>query len=877
MRVSLFERVYRRLLRVYPAAFHDEYGGEMTRLFRDRCRREGWLRVLFEVLPDLIWTAGREHMESVWRDIRYSVRSLLQARVFAAAAILTLALGIGANTAIFSIAHAVLLRPLPYKDPQQLVQVWENNRQRNMPRYGIAPANFLDWQQRNTVFQQMSAFASYLSMNLTGRGEPVRLQGARVSANFFPLLGISPALGRTFLEEEDQTGGNQVAILDHTLWQNHFGSDPAIIGQPVSLNDTSYTVIGVLPADFRAPFSAPSASESSEQVDVFVPLALEARERVHRGTHPLRVLARIKPGVTLEQARSEMEAIAAQIEKENPESNLGKGVTLVALHEQIVGDFRLALMVLLGAVVAVLLIACSNVANLLLARALGRRKEIVIRAALGAGRRRLVRQLLTESLLLAALGGLAGVSLAYGAVGLVRGLAAAEITIPRAEEISLNTEVLAFALGLSLFTALVFGLAPALIACKVNLNDALKQSGRSSTKGAFEFRLRGLLVVSQIALATMLLIGAGLMLRSLWQLQSVDPGFRPARILTMQIAPPASRYKDSRQMHSLYARLLERATVLPGVQSVGGAMYLPFSGTSNAWAFQIQGRPPLPPGQSMMSGWRPVTANYFPTMGIPLARGRDFTASDTADAPLAVIINESMAREFWPNEDPVGQQLRFNGERWRTIVGIVKDVHHSQLEFAPTPEMFFPYPQLDFSWLSMTLVVRAEGDPLALTSSLRSIVRELDPSLPVYNVRTIETMLSASLARPRWNLLLLVIFAAIAVILASLGLYGVMNYAVSQRVPEIGIRTALGARPGDVVRLILKQGAALIVVGVSLGLGGAFALSRVMQSLLFGITATDRATFVSAAVLLVAVALTATYLPARRATRIDPVVALRAE
>jgi putative ABC transport system permease protein len=876
MRVSLFERVYRRLLRVYPAAFHDEYGGEMTRLFRDRCRREGLLRVLFEALPDLIWTAGREHMESVWRDIRYSVRSLLQARVFAAAVILTLALGIGANTAIFSIAHAVLLRPLPFKDPQQLVQVWENNRRRNVPRYGVAPGNFFDWRQRNTVFQETSAF-NHLNMNLTGHGEPVRLLGAGVSASLFPLLGVSPALGRGFLEEEGELGRHQVAILAHALWQNRFGSDTAIIGQPVSLNDQSFTVIGVLPADFQLPYMTPGAREGSQPIDVFIPLAMDSKESQHRGTHPLRVFGRMKPGVTLEQAQSEMDALAAQIEKENPESNVGKGVTLVALHEQLVGDFRLALLVLLGAVAAVLLIACSNVANLLLARALARRKEIVIRAALGAGRGRLVRQLLTESLLLAVLGGLAGLSLAYWAVELVRSLAAANISIPRAQEISLNTEVLAYALGVSLLTALVFGLAPAWIACKVNLNDALKQSTRSSTKGALEFRLRGLLVVSQIALATMLLIGAGLLLRSLWQLRSVNPGFRPARILSMELSLPESRYKEPPQVNSFYDRLIERAQALPGVQSFAGAAYLPLSGSSNAWSFQIEGRAPLPPGHYRMAGWRPVTANYFPTMGIALVRGRTFAPGDTADAPPTVIINQAMAREFWPNEDPLGQRLKFGGGPWRTIVGIVEDVHHDRLDSQPVAEMFFPYQQLGFSWRSITLLARAEGEPLGLAASLRSVVRELDSDLPVYNVRTVESMLSASMSRPRWNLLLLVIFAAIAVILASLGLYGVMNYAVSQRVPEIGIRTALGARPADVVRLILKQGAALILLGVLLGLGGAFALSRVMETLVFGITTTDAATFAGAAVLLAAVALTASYLPARRATKVDPLVALRAE
>jgi putative ABC transport system permease protein len=876
MRIRIFDRLYRRLINAYPADFRDEYGGEMARLFRDRCRREGWLRVLFEALPDLIWSAWREHMESIGRDIRYSFRSLRQAPAFAAAAILTLALGIGANTAIFSIAHAVLLRPLPFNDPQQLVQVWENNRQRNDPRYGVAPGNFSDWRTRNTVFQQMAAYATYLSMNLTGQGEPARLQGARVSANLFPLLGIAPALGRNFLDEEDRPGGNRVAVLAHTLWQNRFGSDAGIVGQPVSLNDEVFTVIGVLPADFQLPYHSPGPQQV-QQIDVFVPLAMDSKESQHRGTHPLRVLARLKPGVALEQAQSEMEALAAQIEKENPEDNVGKSVTLVALHEQLVGDFRLALLVLLGAVAAVLLIACSNVANLLLARALARRKEMVIRAALGAGRSRLVRQLLTESLLLAASGGLAGIALAYWATGMVRRLAAADISIPRAQDISLNTEVLAYAFGLSMFTALVFGLAPALIACKVNLNDALKQSTRNSTRGAFEFRLRGLLVVSQIALATMLLIGAGLLLRSLWQLQSVDPGFRPARILSMELSLPQSRYKEPPQVNSFYDRLIERVASLPGVQSVAGAAYVPFSGSANAWSFHIEGRAPLPTGHYRMAGWRPVTANYFPTMGIALVRGRTFTPADTAGAPPTVVINQTMAREFWPGEDPLGQHLKFGGGPWRDIVGIVEDVHHSRLDSPPIAEMYFAYQQLGMAWRSITLLARAEGEPAGLAASLRSVVRELDPDLPVYNVRALDTLLSASLSRPRSNLWLLVVFAATAVILASLGLYGVMNYAVSQRVPEIGIRTALGARPGDVVRLILRQGTAFILLGVLLGLGGAYAMSRVMETLVFGITTTDAPTFVAAAALLGAVALTASYLPARRAARVDPLVALRAE
>jgi putative ABC transport system permease protein len=858
----MVSELLRRFLYLFQRRRFDRELQEEMRFHLDSMgnrRRFGNPTLLREVSRDMWgWTA----LETWLSDIRYALRMMRRSPGFSAIAIAALALGIGANAAIFSVVNAVLLRPLPYRQPESLVRVFENNRQRNEPRYSVAPANFVDWRDQNQVFEGIAAIDPFSSLNLTGRGEPLRIQGVRVSASLFPLLGIHAVVGRTFRPEEDQPGRNRVVLLAHGLWQRQFGADPKIVGQTLTLNDVAYTVIGVLPAGFQYP---------AKEFELFVPLALDAREAAQRGTHPLQVVARLKAGVTLGQAQTEMDAIATRLEQQYADMNFGKRVTVVPLQEQIVGEVRTALRVLLGAVVLVLLIACSNVANLLLARALARQKELAVRAALGAGRFRLVRQLLMESLLLAGFGCAAGLVLARLGIDVLVNAA-----LPRAHEVNMDGHVLGFTIAVSVLTGLIFGLAPALASWNVDLNHALKQGGRAHSGGAREGSFRSALVVSQVLLATMLLTGAGLLVRSFWRLQHVNPGFNPEKVLTAQVSLPGSRYKERHQIDQFYEQLVAHLHTLPGVQSAAGAAYLPLSGTANAWAFQIEGRPPLPPGQSVMAGWRPVTAGYFRTMQIPVASGREFTPQDVGNAPLVVIINESMARVFWPGEDPVGKRLRLV-ERWHSIVGVVRDVKHFGLSGAASPEMYFPYQQLRYPWLSMTVVARTQSDAMLLASAFREAVREIDRDLPVYNLRTLEQTVSASVARPRLHLALLGTFAAIALSLAALGIYGVVSYSVRQRQQEIGIRVALGAGHGDVMTLILKQILWLTLTGVAIGLAGAAALGQAMTTLLFGITATDGTTFVGVAAVLAAVAFGASYIPARRAAKLDPTVALRNE
>ena len=813
---------------------------------------------------------GGRWLEELWQDLRYGVRMLRKSPGFTVVAILTLGLGIGANTAIFSVVNAVLISPLPYRAPDRLVQVWEHNRPRNEPRYSVAPANFFDWQEQNQAFEQMSAVegASFnlTGFNLTGDWEPERLQAARVSASLLPLLGVEPIAGRTFTAEEEQRGHHQVVLVSHGLWQRRFGSDPELVGQMLTLNDQSFTVVGILPPDFNF---------LPREFELLTPLSFDAREAAWRGSHPLRVIARLKEGVTIARAQAEMDQIASRLEQQYPEFNAGKGVTLVPLQEQLVGETRRALLILLGAVTFVLLIACANVANLQLARAVTRQKEMALRTALGAGRGRLIRQLLTESVLLAVAGGSAGLLLAFWGIQALKTILAQNALLPRGEEVGVDGGALAFTFAISLVTGLAFGLAPALTAANKDLNNVLKEGGRG-TGGARDRRFRQSLVVVEVALALVLLVGAGLMIQSLWRLQRVDPGFQPENVLAVELSLPSSRYQERRQIADFHRRLFERIGGLPGVRSVGGAAYLPFSGTSNAWVFRIEGRPPQPPGQGLMAGWRPVTPDYFKTMGIPLIWGRDFTERDGEETPGVAIINEAAVRAFWPGEDPLGQRFT-QARRTYSIVGIVKDVRHFRLDGEPAPEIYFPYPQLSMPWRSMTVVVRSESTPERLAEAVRGAVLELDKDLPIYNVRKLEGLIDNSVSRPRFQLLLLGTFAALALAMASLGLYGVMSYAVTQRTQEIGIRLALGAQPRDVLRSEVWRGLTLALSGVGVGLLAAFALTRVMASLLYGVSATDPLTFAAIAVLLIAVALMACYLPARRAAKVDPLVALRYE
>jgi putative ABC transport system permease protein len=811
---------------------------------------------------------GGGWLETLWQDLRFGVRMLIKHPGFTLIAVLTLALGIGANTAIFSVVNAVLISPLPYHAPDRLAQVWEHNRPKNKPRSSVAPANFLDWKAQNRSFEGMAAYDNFPSFNLTGAGEPERVQAARVSIGLFPLLGVEAVVGRTFTDDEERRGSHQVALVSNGLWQRRFGADPGLVGRTLSLNDQSFTVVGILPPDFRF---------LPEEYEIFIPMVLDGWEATARGTHPLRVVARLKEGVTLAQAQAEMDQIAGRLEREYPNSNTGVGVTLVPLHEQLIGESRRALLVLLGAVAFVLLIACANVANLLLARAVTRRKEMAVRMALGAGRTRLIQQLLTESALLAGAGGLGGLLLALWGVQVLKTYLAQNAFLPRGEAVGLDGRVLIFTVGISLVTGLVFGLAPGLTASKTDFNDAIKEGGRRASGGARDRRFRQALVVGEVALALVLLVGAGLMIQSFLRLRQVNPGFQPENVLAADIALPGSRYKNGRQVLNFQRQLLERVATLPGVRSVGAAAYLPFSGTNNSWTIEIERRLPQPAVEWQEAGWRPVTANYFRTIGIPLVKGRDFAAPDDDErAPGVAIINETAARAFWHGEELLGIRFKLEGRTY-TVVGVVKDVRHSRLDGKAEPELYFPYSQLPITWRGMTVVARTESAPEQFAATLRNLVQELDKDQPIYNVRTLEGAIAKSVLRPQFHLLLLGSFAALALVMASLGLYGVMSYAVTQRMHEIGIRMAFGAQPRDALRLVVGAGLALTMIGIAIGLLAAYALTRVMESLLFGVSATDPLTFAGVALLLTLVALLACYVPARRATRVAPLVILRHE
>jgi putative ABC transport system permease protein len=800
-------------------------------------------------------------MNTLWQDLRYGLRMLLKNPGFAVVAVIALALGIGANAAIFSVVNAVLLRSLPYNEPERLL-VLRENKPPQFPEFSVSPGNFLDWQKQNTVFEKLAAIGGS-SYNLVDAGEPERLRGARVSAGLFEMLGVKPAQGRTFAAEEDQEGHNSVAILSHGLWQRRFGADPNIIGRAVQFNATSYTVIGIMPPDFQFP---------DRETELYTPIAFDAKQAQQHGSHYISVVGRLKPGVTLEQARTEMSAIAARLAQAYPDSNTGWGVTLFPMQEYESRDIKPALLVLLGAVALVLLIACANVANLLLARATARQREIAIRTALGASRWRVIRQLLTESVLLAIVGGGLGLLLAVWGMDLL--LALAPQDLPRVKEGALDARVLGFTILITVLTGIIFGLAPALQSSRPNLNETLKEGGRGTTGG--HHRVRHSLVITEVALALMLLIGAGLLIRSFYRLQQVAPGFNPKNALAVGVSLPTKKYTEPEKKSAFFAQLLEKISAQPGVVAVGATQSLPIQGDF-VLAFNIQGRAPDAPGQEPNTNYYAVSAGYFKAMGIPLLRGRLFTEQDNKDAPRVAVINETMAKKFFPGEDPIGKGINVtNGpERFREIVGIVGDVKQYGLDQPTTMQTYEPYLQTPFS--DMTLIVRTEGDPTAVSASVRNQVLSIDKDQPVSRVRTLEQVVSESVSKQRFSMLLLGIFAVVALILAAVGLYGVMSYAVTQRTHEIGIRMALGAQQRDVLKLVVGQGMILALVGVGLGLIASFALTRVMATLLFGVSATDPLTFLIIPALLAAVALLASFVPARRAMKVDPMVALRYE
>ncbi len=855
------------------ASPEDAYRAALLELTESDFLAEGLSRVERPVgrPPVVAGTRRRINMfGDLWQDLRYGLRMLIKNPGFTLVAVIALALGIGANSAIFSVVNTVLLRPLPYKEPDRLVMVWEDASKRGYPRDTPAVANYIDWRNQNQVFEGMAALADQ-SFNLTGVGDPERIDGRRVSANLFTLLGVDPVLGRPFVAEEDQPGAEKVVMISHGLWRRRFNSDAGIVGKSLNLNGESYRVVGVMPQHFQFP---------SPEVELWVPIAFTPQQMANRGSHYLQVIARIKPGVTLGQAQAEMSGIAARLSQQYPNQNTDLGAVVTPLHEHLAGDIRPALLVLLGAVGFVLLIACANVANLLLARAAVRQKEIAVRLALGASRARLIRQFLTESVLLALIGGSFGLLLSVWGINLLKNFVPQSIS--QAKAISIDMKVLVFTLLVALVTGLIFGLAPALQASSFNLNETLKEGGRDSASGSRGHRIRSLLVIAEVAVSLILLIGAGLLINSFLRLRNVDPGFRSDNLLTMSIVLPPLKYQEHERRSAFYTELVGRIEALPGVKSAAVTNWIPLVRQGDSIGFSIEGRPDAGPGQRPSVVTRVVHPHYFRTMGIQLLQGRELGEQDRVDSPAVALISETMARRFWPGEDPAGKRITPSNpatagpDDWITIIGVVKDVRQFDLIADPKPQMYLSYAQAGF-FAPRNLIVSTSVEPLSLADAVRRTVWEIDKDQPVSNIRTMEEVLSESIARQRFSMLLLGIFAALALVLAAVGIYGVMSYSVAQRTREIGLRMALGAQPRDVLKLVVGQGLKLVLIGVGLGLVAAFILTRVMTSLLFGVSATDPTTFITISLVLISVALLASFFPARRATKVDPMIALRYE
>jgi len=814
-------------------------------------------------------------MESLLKDIRYGIRSLVKRRGFTAIAVITLAIGIGANTAIFSVVNAVLLRPLPFHHAEELVTLWERNPKQGYEQNPPAAGNYVDWRDQNRVFAQMAIYAPSRKFNLSLGDQPERINGAAVSTSLFELLGVRPVQGRTFSSEEERPGNDQVALISYNLWQRHFAADSNTLGRAITLDGKTYTIVGVMPDGFQFPGGSGTVLRifTPEAAELWVPLALDADTLTQRSSHSLNVIGRLKPGITVGQATAEMDAIQQRLEQQYPTFFVGSNVKVVPLSEQIVGTARRPLLVLWVAVAFVLLISCANVANLLLSRSSTRRKEFALRTALGAGRIRIIRQLLTESLLLSIAGGIAGTLLAAWGVQVLSAIVPPDF--PRRGEIAIDVWVLGFTLLISVLTGIIFGLAPAIQSSKLDLVDALKAGGRGPAGSSHRHSLRSLLVMSEMALALILLIGAALMIQSFLRLRNVSAGFTPDSVLTMEVSLPLNSYPRERRP-AFFQQLLERAQSVPGAQVVAAAKHLPLSGDNMNFAFDIEGRP-FPPGRSPGADCRFVTADYFKALRISVIKGRVFSESDGPQAPPVLLINKAMADRFFPNEDPVGKRLQLGINNFAgQIVGIVGDVKHVGLDAEVNDEVYLPYLQAPFL-IDMTLLVRTSGDPMSLAGAMRNELGTLDKQVSIGKVRTMDTIAAESVAQPRFRTLLLSLFGISALLLASVGIYGVMSYAVTQRTQEIGIRMALGAQVSDVRKLVIGNGMTLALMGVVIGLAGAYGLTRLMASLLFGISATDAPTFAAISAILIAVALIACFIPARRATKVDPLVALRYE
>jgi putative ABC transport system permease protein len=800
----------------------------------------------------------------VWHDLRYAVRALVIRPGFTSVAVVTLALGIGANTAIFTVVDAVLLRPLPYPDADRLVRVRGLDLGTRQPG-NLSPMDFLDLQNRARAFDGLAAYNNYAAATLTGAGEAERLAGTRVTARFFSVLRVVPRLGRDFRGDDDVPGASPVVILSDGFWRRRFGGDPSIVGRTIQLSSVAYEVVGVMPAGFEHPFP-----DDARQPDVYVTFRIDPKENIRTG-HFLQAIGRMRAGASLASAEVDLVAVASDLERTYPKSNTGRSVAIQPMIDSMIGNVRPALLVLAGTVAFVLLIACANLANLLLARSLSRQKEIAVRQALGATRMQLVRQFLAESVVLAFAGGAVGLLFAQWTTRAILALGAARI--PRGAAIHIDPRVLVFTVALSLITGLLFGVGPAVYATRVDQGGALKEGGRSG-EGPMRLGAQQALIVSETALALVLLVGAGLLAKSLWRLASVDPGFRADHVLTLQTSLPIARYPEGDEI-PFYQRLEERVGALPGVREVGAVNILPLGGNYSCDSFDIEGRPPFPPGQEPCAEDRSITPGYFAAMGIPLLSGRTFTRQDVEGARPVVIINERMASTFWPAKNPVGSQLVRNGVA-REIVAVVGGVRHFALDRDVTNEMYTPHAQQP-SFHTMTLVVRASTDPASLMPSIRAELSTMDRDVPISSVATMEQMVDVSTTEPRFRTMLVGAFAALAMVLSVVGVAGVISYTVGRRMHEIGVRVALGATGPQVVRLLVAQGMRPTALGIVIGLAGSFALTRVLAGLLYGVTATDIGAFVVAAAGLAAASLAASYMPARRATAVDPMIALRAE
>ncbi len=806
-------------------------------------------------------------MNNLRNDIRYALRNLSKRPGFTLIAVVTLALGIGANTAIFSAVNALLLKPLPFPQLDRVVAVWDKLPSRGVLHNEVAMANYIDWRAQNQSFEQLALY-SWWSANVTGGDTPERIQGFLVTANFLDAIGIKPIMGRNFYPEENQPGKDGVAIITHSLWQRRFGGDPNIINKTITINTIARTIIGVMPERFNFPKGA----------EIYAPIPLRPELMSNRTNHSYYVIGRLKPGVAIESAQAEIDNITGRLAQQFPESNTGWGATVFPIVADVVRLYDTALWVMMGAVGFVLLIACANVANLMLARASGRQKEIALRAALGASRWRIIRQLLTESVIVALAGGALGILIGFWGIDALRAGNPGDAAkyAPGWYQLGINFPTLAFTLGLSLFSGIVFGLAPALQSSKPNLNDALKEGSRQ-TSGSSHY-LRSALVVCEVALSLMLLVGAGLLGRSFLSLLKTDPGFNPDNVLTMNVMLPRAKYREGPQRNAFYNDLVQRVKAYPGVESAAAVNYLPLGGANSSDDYLVEGVPEPAAGQENVGRYRVCTPDYFRTMGISILKGRGFTEQDKAGATPVVIVNETLARKHWPQGDAIGKRIRFYGPLdrapWMEIVGVIQDVRH-ELNLPVTPEYYLPYAQ--DAWPGMVLVARTTVEPDSLAAALRQQVWAIDKDQPVFDILTMREVRSMSVALYSFSSVMLGIFAAVALLLASVGIYGVMAFAVTQRTQEIGIRMALGARALDVLKLVVKHGMKLALLGMVIGLAGSWALTRFLEKMLVDVKPTDLLTFSVVSAFLLAAAFVACYVPARRATKVDPLQALRYE